>query len=175
MKNVNRHTILGNLVADPELKQIPSGAAMTLRVCTSESWKDGEEWKEKKEYHSVCLYGRFAESVAKKVKKGTAIYVEGPSRTRKWTDAKSVDHYVTEIFADVCEPFANDSSSRSEGAAQPSQQPASQSQSRSPQPPRSSGPRSAAPHRTAPAGGPAPHPGDHGGYEDDSGLPHIAH
>ncbi|MES2356290.1 MAG: single-stranded DNA-binding protein [Pseudomonadota bacterium] len=100
MAGVNKAIIVGNLGADPEVRYLKDGTAITnIRVATSESWKDkttGEK-VEKTEWHKIVFYNKIAEIAAKYLRKGSKAYIEGTLRTNKWTDKNQVERYTTEI------------------------------------------------------------------------------
>ena len=102
MASVNKVILVGNLGADPETRYLPNGDAVAnVRLATTESWKDkatGEK-REVTEWHRVVFYRKLAEIVGQYLKKGSAVYVEGRIRTRKWTDKEGQDRYTTEIEA----------------------------------------------------------------------------
>ncbi len=57
-KGVNKVILVGNLGQDPDVRYMPNGGAVTsLRLATSESWRDKQtgEMKEVTEWHSVVL------------------------------------------------------------------------------------------------------------------------
>ncbi len=102
MASVNKVILVGNLGADPETRYMPNGDALAnIRLATTESWKDkatGEK-KELTEWHRVVFRAKLAEIVGQYLKKGSAIYVEGRIRTRKWQDKDGQERYTTEIEA----------------------------------------------------------------------------
>ena len=101
-RGFNKVMIMGNLGADPEVRYMPSGAAVTnLRVATSEVWKDRQsgERQERTEWHRIVLFNRLAEIAAQYLRKGSKVFVEGSIRTNKWQDANGQDRYTTEIIA----------------------------------------------------------------------------
>lgn len=103
MASVNKVIIVGNLGKDPETRYLPSGDAVTnITVATTDKYKDKttNEMKEQTEWHRITFFGKLAEVVAQYQKKGSAIYVEGKLRTRKWTDNAGVEKYSTDIIAD---------------------------------------------------------------------------
>ncbi len=102
MASINKIILIGNLGADPEMRSLPSGeAATTLRVATTDVWKDKAGNKqEATEWHRVSFFGRQAEVCGQYLKKGSQIYVEGSIRTRKWQDKEGNDRYTTEIRGD---------------------------------------------------------------------------
>lgn len=103
MASVNKVIIIGNLGRDPEIRYMPSGDAVaSLAIATTDTWKDkttGEK-KEQTEWHRVSFFGRTAEVCGQYLKKGSAVYVEGSLRTRKYTDKDGVEKYATEIRGD---------------------------------------------------------------------------
>jgi single-strand DNA-binding protein len=101
-RGVNKVIIIGNLGADPEVRYMPSGGAVTnIRVATSESWKDKQtgETQERTEWHRIVLYNRLAEIAAEYLRKGSKVFIEGSIRTNKWQDQNGQDRYTTEIIA----------------------------------------------------------------------------
>ncbi len=100
--SVNRVTLVGNLGADPELKQTNNGTSViTLTLATNEIRKnrDGEK-HDQTEWHRVIFWRRLAEIAAEHLKKGSKIFVEGSLRTRTWEDAESNKRTVTEILGE---------------------------------------------------------------------------
>ena len=102
MASVNKVILVGNLGADPETRFMPNGDALAnIRLATTESWKDkatGEK-KELTEWHRVVFRSKLAEIVGQYLKKGSAVYIEGRIRTRKWQDKEGQERYTTEIEA----------------------------------------------------------------------------
>jgi single-strand DNA-binding protein len=101
-KGINKVILIGNLGADPEVRYMPSGDAVTnISIATSESWKDKQtgEPREITEWHRVVFFGRLAEIVGQYLRKGSKVYVEGSLRTRKWQGQDGQDRYTTEIRA----------------------------------------------------------------------------
>lgn len=101
MSSVNKVVLIGRLGADPEVRTFQNGGkVVSLRVATSESWKDkaSGERKERTEWHSVSILnepvGRIAEQY---LRKGSKVYLEGQLETRKWQDQSGQDRYSTEV------------------------------------------------------------------------------
>jgi len=99
--SVNKVIIIGNCVADPELRRTTSGSPIAnLRIATNETWRDKNtgERKSKAEYHSVVIFNEgLCKVVESYVKKGSSLYIEGSLATRKWQDQNGNDRYSTEI------------------------------------------------------------------------------
>jgi single-strand DNA-binding protein len=99
-KGINKVILIGNLGADPEVRYMPGGgAAATLNIATSESWKDKQtgEQQDRTEWHRVVLFNRLAEIAGEYLKKGSKVYIEGSLRTRKWQDKNGQERFTTEI------------------------------------------------------------------------------
>ncbi len=99
--SVNKVILVGNLGRDPEVRRLKSGdAVVSLRVATSESWKDKSsgERKEKTEWHQVVIFNEHLAKIAENyLSKGSKVYLEGSLQTRKWTDQSGQDKYSTEV------------------------------------------------------------------------------
>lgn len=98
--SLNKVTLIGNLGADPEIRNLNSGVSVAnFSLATSQSWKDkttGEK-KEVTQWHRVVVWNDGLIGVIDKyVKKGSKVYVEGELQTRKW-EKDGVDHYTTEV------------------------------------------------------------------------------
>lgn len=112
---LNKAIVIGNLTRDPEIRTLPSGAAVaTMAVATNRVWKDKEGRKQEDvQYHNVVVFGKQAEIVAQYLKKGSSALVEGRMQTRSWDDAATgTKKYRTEIVADRVQfgPRAGDGS-----------------------------------------------------------------
>ena len=99
--SVNKVILIGNLVADPEVRHTQDGKPIVnLRVATSESWRDkvSGERKEKTEFHRVVIFSEGLAKIAEQyLKKGSKVYLEGQLQTRKWQDQSGADRYSTEV------------------------------------------------------------------------------
>jgi single-strand DNA-binding protein len=101
MAGVNKVILIGNLGADPEVRNLESGVKVaTINVATSETFKDRNgERQVQTEWHRVVVWRGLAEVVEKYLKKGSQVYIEGRLRTRSYDDQDGKKHYVTEIEA----------------------------------------------------------------------------
>jgi len=101
-RGINKVILIGNLGADPEVRYMPSGGAVsTISLATSETWKDKQtgDPQEKTEWHRIVFFNRLAEIVGEYLRKGSKVFVEGRLQTRKWQDKNGQDRYTTEIVA----------------------------------------------------------------------------
>ena len=99
--SVNKVILIGNLGADPEVRNFQNGGKVcNLRIATSETWKDRStgERKERVEWHSIAIHAEGLVGIAEKyLRKGSKVYVEGQLETRKWQDQSGQDRYTTEV------------------------------------------------------------------------------
>lgn len=98
--SVNKVILVGRLGAEPETRAFPNGGSIcTLRIATSESWKDRQtgERQERTEWHRVILRNGLGEVAQKYLHKGSQVYIEGRIQTRKWQGQDGQDRYSTEI------------------------------------------------------------------------------
>lgn len=87
MKSVNKVILLGNIGQAPETKTLRTGTLLTTAsLATNERFKQGDEWKDRTEWHSVLFYGKLAEIARDYLHKGSKVYVEGRIRTDSWDD-----------------------------------------------------------------------------------------
>ena len=99
--SVNKVILVGNLGADPDVRNLPSGGkVVNLSVATSERWKDRNsgEQRERTEWHRVVIFSEGLARIAEQyLRKGSKVYLEGQLQTRKWQDQSGQDKYTTEV------------------------------------------------------------------------------
>jgi single-strand DNA-binding protein len=93
--------ILGNVGADGELRFTQGGqAVLNVRVATTESYLDKDKVRvERTDWHSVTIWGKRGEALAKILTKGTRAFFEGSLRTSSYDDKEGTKRYKTEIVA----------------------------------------------------------------------------
>ena len=102
MNSLNKVQLIGNLTADPEVRQTPNGQYVAnFSMATNRVWKDTAGMKQEQvEFHNIVVWGKLAEIVEQYVKKGKKIYIEWRLQTRTWEDQAGVKKYKTEIIAE---------------------------------------------------------------------------
>ena len=152
MASVNKVILIGNLGRDPEMRHLPSGEAVAnLALATTDKYKDkAGQQVEATEWHRISFFGKVAEVCGQYLKKGSAVYVEGALRTRKYTDKEGIERYSTEIRGDRMQMLGGKGGNeerQSEGITPP-------------------------PERRAPAAKPAPDAATGNGFDDpDDDIP----
>jgi single-strand DNA-binding protein len=78
MANLNKVLLIGRLTRDPELKHIPSGAAVAeFGLAVNRTYTQDGERKEDTCFLEVSAWGRTAEVVQNYLHKGSQVFVEG--------------------------------------------------------------------------------------------------
>jgi single-strand DNA-binding protein len=91
--------LFGNLGADPELKQTSAGPMLRMRLATSYTYLDKEKKQhEKTEWHSVKVWGRRAEGLAKVLTKGSRAHITGHLETSSY-EKNGEKRYRTDVIA----------------------------------------------------------------------------
>ena len=101
MAGVNKAILIGNLGADPEIRNLPSGSSVAnFNIATSESYtnKNGEKVTTT-EWHRIECWEGLAKIAEQYLKKGNSVYIEGKIRTEEWQDKEGNTRYTTKIRA----------------------------------------------------------------------------
>lgn len=116
--DMNTITLLGNVTNDPELRFTPSGAGViSFSVATNRQYKQGEEWKDEATFHNIVCW-KNAETLSKKIRKGTRLIIIGRVQNRSWDDAETGQkRYKTEIIAEDVNLIARYEGSKDDGGS----------------------------------------------------------
>lgn len=82
---------MGNITRDPELRYTPKGTATArITVAVNRRWRaENGELKEEATFVDVDAFGVQAETIAKHLKKGNPILIEGRLRQHTWEDKQT--------------------------------------------------------------------------------------
>jgi len=109
-------TIVGNLVADPEIRYTPTGQAVaTFRVAstprfldkTTNEWKDGDSL-----FLSCNVWRQAAENVAESLQRGMRVIVSGRLRQRSYETKEGEKRTVYEVEVDEVGPSLRNASAK---------------------------------------------------------------
>ena len=100
--SLNKVQLIGNLTAEPEVRETPNGQKVaTFSVATNRKWKDASGMlQEEVEYHNCVAWRGLADIAEQYMHKWKKVYVEGYLKTRSWDDTAGVKRYKTEIVSD---------------------------------------------------------------------------
>jgi len=98
-EGLNTVVLVGNLGADPELRQAGDSQVCEMRMATTESWSKGDGKREEHtEWHTVVVWGNQAGACAKVLSKGWTLTVQGSIRTEVY-EKDGEKRYKTKIRA----------------------------------------------------------------------------
>ncbi len=120
MASLNKVILIGNLTADPELKQTQSGISVvsfTIAINRRYQSKNATEGQQTADFINIVAWRQSAEFVSRFFKKGKPILVCGAIQSRSYTDNQGNKRYVTEVVADEV-GFVESKSESSGGASQ---------------------------------------------------------
>lgn len=118
MSDINRVIITGRLTRDPELRAMQSGTSslsIPLAVNDAVRNRDTGEWDERANYVDCVVFGRRAEALASRLKKGTGVTVDGKLRWSSWESKDGSKRTKLEVVVNELKLHA--SSSQGEGSA----------------------------------------------------------
>ena len=96
---LNRITMTGRLVADPELRRTQSGVSVTsFRIANDRDYGKGEE--KETDFFDVVAWRSTAEFICKYFTKGRMISVDGRLQTRGWKDREGNNRVSMESLVD---------------------------------------------------------------------------
>ncbi len=103
--NYNRITLVGRMVADPEMKTTPSGISVTQfrlavnRPLSAEAKQRGDQ--EQADFIDISTWRQNAEYVANYLSKGRLVLVEGKLQIREYQDKEGQKRKAAEVVADL--------------------------------------------------------------------------
>lgn len=99
-QSLNKQLLIGNVGQDPRISAFGDRKVATFSLATTEVYKDRDGNKqENTDWHNVVAWSPLAEIVEQFVKKGARIYIEGPTRTRKYTTQSGEERTTVEVMA----------------------------------------------------------------------------
>jgi len=109
-------TVVGNLVADPELRFTPSGQPVaTFRVASTPRIRDNAtgEWKDGDSLFLSCnVWRQAAENVAESLQRGMRVIVTGRLRQRNYETKEGEKRTVYEVEVDDVGPSLRNASAK---------------------------------------------------------------
>ena len=100
---MNKAILIGNLVADPETKTLPSGTMVCqFRIAVNRRFVNQQGVREA-DFLNIVTWRQTAELCSRYLSKGRKVAVEGRIETRSYDAQDGSKRYVTEIIADNVE------------------------------------------------------------------------
>jgi len=98
--SLNYVVIMGRAVREPELKYTPKGNPIcNFSVAVNRRYQDKttQEWKDDTSFFNLVALGQQAERCSERLKKGSAVIVEGRLRSRSWVTQTGDKRSTVEI------------------------------------------------------------------------------
>ena len=99
MASLNKVVLIGNLTADPEVKQTQSGLSV-VSFTIAVNRRVGKDAEQKTDFINIVAWRQSAEFVSRFFKKGKPILVCGSIQTRSYTDKSGNKRIAVEVLAD---------------------------------------------------------------------------
>jgi single-strand DNA-binding protein len=132
MANLNITHIIGRATREPELRVTPKGTAIcTFSLAVNRKFKAEDGADREEVFYAECeSWSKAAETIAKYVKKGDSLYVQGRLKTESWNDKTTQEKRSrTKLVVENFQFLGGKNQSSSGGEKEPNQ-----SQDRSPAP-----------------------------------------
>ena len=101
MASFNKVILIGNMTADPELKQTAGGVSVcSFSIAVNRRFAKADQGQQNVDFINIVTWRQQAEFVSRYFKKGNPILVCGQLQTRSWTNSKSEKAIQTEVIAD---------------------------------------------------------------------------
>ena len=101
MASFNKVILIGNMTADPELKQTSAGTSVcSFSIAINRRFAKPDQGQQNVDFINIVTWRQQAEFVSRYFKKGNPILVCGQLQTRTWNDNQGQKRYATEVVAD---------------------------------------------------------------------------
>ncbi len=121
MASFNKVILIGNMTADPELKQTTAGVSVcSFSIAVNRRFAKAAEAQQNVDFINIVTWRQQAEFVSRYFKKGNPILICGQLQTRSWSDSQGQKRYATEVVADEVSFVAP--AAQAGGAASPAPQ-----------------------------------------------------
>ena len=120
MASFNKVILIGNMTADPELKQTTGGISVcSFSIAVNRRFARADQGQQNVDFINIVTWRQQAEFVSRYFKKGNPILICGQLQTRSWNDNQGQKRYTTEVVADEVSFVA--SATQNAGAVAPGQ------------------------------------------------------
>ena len=100
MASFNKVILIGNMVADPELKTTPGGVHVcSFRIAVNRKFAKVNEAPQT-DFIDIVTWRQQAEFVSKYFSKGKQILICGTIQSRNWEDKEGKKRYTVEVIAE---------------------------------------------------------------------------
>ena len=103
---INRVMASGNLTRDPDYRQTGSGmGVLTFGIAVNDRRRDQQtgEWKDYPNFVDCTMFGKRADALSMKLRKGMKVAIEGKLRYSSWTGKDGQKRSKLEVAVDELE------------------------------------------------------------------------
>jgi len=101
MPEINYVIVAGNLTKDPIFRQTTNSTpVVNFSIASNRKYKDStNQWQEDVCYIGIVAWNRLAESCRDRLKKGSAVLIDGEIQSRSWKSEEGHNRSIVEIKA----------------------------------------------------------------------------
>jgi single-strand DNA-binding protein len=101
MPEINYVIVAGNLTKDPIFRQTTNNTpVVNFSIASNRKYKDSSnQWQEDVCYVGIVAWNKLAESCRERLKKGSAVLVDGELQSRSWKSEEGHNRSIVEIKA----------------------------------------------------------------------------
>src|SRR4030065_2693896 len=101
MPELNSVIVAGNLTKDPVYRQTSNNTpVVNFAIASNRKYRDGSnQWQEDVCYVGVVAWNRLADSCRERLRKGSAVLVDGELKSRRWKSDDGHNRSIVEIKA----------------------------------------------------------------------------
>ncbi len=101
MPEINYVVVAGNLTKDPIFRQTTNNTpVVNFSIASNRKYKDSSnQWQEDVCYVGIVAWNKLAESCRDRLKKGSAVLVDGELQSRNWKSEEGHNRSIVEIKA----------------------------------------------------------------------------
>lgn len=97
---MNKVILVGRITKDPELKRTNSDIPyVQFSIAVNRTYKD-RNGERQADFINCVAWRQVAELLARFIRKGNQVGIEGNIQTRNYDDANGIKHYITEVICD---------------------------------------------------------------------------
>ena len=117
MASFNKVILIGNMTADPELKQTTNGTSVcSFSIAVNRRFSRADQGQQNVDFINIVTWRQQAEFVSRYFKKGNPILICGQLQTRSWNDTQGQKRYATEVVADEVSFVASAAQTAAQGS-----------------------------------------------------------
>ncbi|MBM4175223.1 MAG: single-stranded DNA-binding protein [Ignavibacteria bacterium] len=100
MPELNAVIIAGNLTKDPVFRQTTNGTpVVNFTIASNRKYKNDGKWQEDVCYVGIVAWNKLADSCKDRLRKGSAVLIDGELQSRSWKNDDGHNRSIVEIKA----------------------------------------------------------------------------